>query len=239
MCDGCPPWDVCDSCNVREGNIDPQCSITLEHTTSGKPGSTLNTLSVDKGYWRTTVDSDNILPCYNTAACLGGQTGSENFCSDGYKGACENAKRASAVAWRLSFPAIFFCNSFQTYALPDSLFFGVPYADCSVCENGYSPSLSYTCTRCSESKRDSLVVVASVATMLAVCALGALSAYLLSTNVDERSKTCIPHGMLRVVPLQAFKNIIVVWQILTQVSDATENACVDEGRILFCWGYWF
>lgn len=66
-------------------------------------------------------------------------------------------------------------------------------------------------------------MVAAVATILAVCALGALSAYLLSTKVDEGGKTCIHHGMLRAVPLQALKNVVVVWQILTQVRNATDN----------------
>lgn len=69
--------------------------MALEHTTSREPGSRLNTLSVDKGYWRATADSDNILPCYNTAACRGGQTGEETFCDDGYMGACKSTLRVS------------------------------------------------------------------------------------------------------------------------------------------------
>ncbi|CAN0563986.1 unnamed protein product, partial [Laminaria digitata] len=80
--------------------------------TANKAGITLETLTVDAGYWRSTTESTTILACYNTAACLGGKTGAETFCDGGYMG---------------------------------------PY--CSVCQIGYSPSLSTTCTRCSTSRR--------------------------------------------------------------------------------------
>ncbi|CAM9175464.1 unnamed protein product, partial [Hapterophycus canaliculatus] len=47
-------------------------------------GFTLETLSIDEGYWRATNDSDSILACYNPDACSGGQTGSDSFCAVGY-----------------------------------------------------------------------------------------------------------------------------------------------------------
>lgn len=49
----------------------------------------LETLAVDKGYWRATKTSKEILACYNEDACLGGQTGSQGYCKEGYKGPCE------------------------------------------------------------------------------------------------------------------------------------------------------
>ncbi|CAN0499411.1 unnamed protein product, partial [Scytosiphon promiscuus] len=57
--------------------------------TANEPGNTLETLSIDKGYWRATSSSDTILACYNTDACAGGQTETEAFCNAGYSGACE------------------------------------------------------------------------------------------------------------------------------------------------------
>lgn len=119
-------------------------------------------------------------------------------------------------------------NSFLSHAFSDTRSLRVSYADCSVCKSGYSPSLAYTCTRCSEPRQRGLVVIVAVATMLAVCGLGALSAYLLSTNVGDGAKTCIHHGMFRVVPLQGLKNVIIVWQVLTQVSCATGTSSGSE-----------
>lgn len=103
VCDGCPPWDECDNCSVSDSNSDPQCSTALEHTTSDEPGSKLSTLSVDNGYWRATADSATILPCYNTAACLGGQTGVQTFCDDGYMGPCKRAMHAKPVPIKFDF----------------------------------------------------------------------------------------------------------------------------------------
>ena len=89
-CGGCPPWEECYNCTVHDSNLDPTCSNALAHTTAIKPGNTLETLSVAKGYWRATNTSSNILACFNKAACLGGQTGAETFCDDGYMGPCEH-----------------------------------------------------------------------------------------------------------------------------------------------------
>ncbi|CAN0186742.1 unnamed protein product, partial [Hapterophycus canaliculatus] len=49
---------------------------------------TLETLSIDKGFWRATPSSRDILPCHNPDACLGGQTGAADFCAAGYEGPC-------------------------------------------------------------------------------------------------------------------------------------------------------
>lgn len=49
----------------------------------------LRTLHVDQGFWRATPMSRNILECYNKEACLGGLTGSAEFCALGYEGPCE------------------------------------------------------------------------------------------------------------------------------------------------------
>ena len=93
VCGGCRP--ECRNCIVGHGNLDATCSIALEHTTATGPVSTLETLSVDKGYWRATNTSSDILACFNKAACLGGQTGSATFCDDGYMGPCERSNERS------------------------------------------------------------------------------------------------------------------------------------------------
>lgn len=90
VCHGCPAFDECDSCTVKNVKIQPTCSVTLEHTDAEEEGTSLETLSVAKGYWRATNTSYNILSCYNPDACIGGRTGGNSYCDDGYRGACES-----------------------------------------------------------------------------------------------------------------------------------------------------
>jgi len=59
----------------------------------------------------------------------------------------------------------------------------------------------------------SVVVVA----FLVAAAIAATLRYLLSTKFDDRGVGCINRSMLQAFPLQSFKIIIVVWQILTEV----------------------
>ena len=93
VCAGCPPWIECDNCTVVGNNLAPTCSKALEHTSANERGNTLESLSIDSGYWRATVKSSTILACYNKDACLGGQTGADTVCDDGYMGPCEYAQR--------------------------------------------------------------------------------------------------------------------------------------------------
>lgn len=93
VCGGCPAWAECVDCAVDNGTLEPTCSLPLAHTSASDSGSTLETLSVDKGYWRASKNSATILECYNTAACQGGETGTESFCENGYTGSCESSQR--------------------------------------------------------------------------------------------------------------------------------------------------
>ncbi|CAM9479810.1 unnamed protein product [Ectocarpus fasciculatus] len=111
------------------------------------------------------------------------------------------------------------CNGGETGAAHfcDNGYMG-PY--CAVCGDGYSPSLAHTCTRCSSSRRQGLMVATVFAALVAVGAIVATFRYLLSTEVEERNIGCFHRRIFRAIPLQAFKIIIVVWQILTQFAAA-------------------
>lgn len=89
VCGGCPSWEDCQNCTVDDISSAPICLDALARTTANESGTTVETLSVDEGYWRVTRSSTTILACYNPDACGGGQTGTETFCSDGYSGACK------------------------------------------------------------------------------------------------------------------------------------------------------
>ena len=89
MCFDCPDWDECSGCTITKGDVKPVCEVPLEHTTAEGPGVTVDTLTIARGYWRATNQSEKILACYNADACIGGETGADGYCSPGYKGACE------------------------------------------------------------------------------------------------------------------------------------------------------
>ena len=55
---------------------------------SGDGGMTLSTLRLDRGYYRTSIDSDIILKCHQDEACLGGVEPGQ-YCEEGYRGPCE------------------------------------------------------------------------------------------------------------------------------------------------------
>ncbi|CAN0479142.1 unnamed protein product [Ectocarpus sp. 12 AP-2014] len=93
-----------------------------------------------------------------------------------------------------------------------------PY--CAVCQTDYSPSLAHTCTPCSSSRRQGLMAATVMAVIVTFLAIVTISKFLLSTEVEERNVGCFHRRVLRAVPLQALKIIVVVWQILTQFADA-------------------
>ena len=85
VCKGCDTQ--CNGCTVEDK--EPICLEKLEHSNSMGGNTTLESLLIEPGYWRATNTSTDILACYNTGACLGGLTGEQDFCAEGYEGPCE------------------------------------------------------------------------------------------------------------------------------------------------------
>ncbi|CAM9835026.1 unnamed protein product [Pylaiella littoralis] len=181
VCYDCPGWNECSTCDITRSNVVPTCAAPLEHTSVDDDGVTLETLNINRGYWRATSESDKILACYNSDACNGGQTGADTYCSPGYEG---------------------------------------PY--CAVCGTDYSPSLSHTCTRCTISRRQGLMAAAIISALVAVFATVKTFQYMLSTELEQENMGCSTR-VVRAVPRQSMKIIVVVWQILTQVFTLAEN----------------
>ncbi|CAN0498209.1 unnamed protein product, partial [Laminaria digitata] len=48
--------------------------------------STLETVSIKRGFWRATSTSKEVLACYRDDVCLGGVTGTPGYCRNGYEG---------------------------------------------------------------------------------------------------------------------------------------------------------
>eukprot|EP00752_Nemacystus_decipiens_P012380 g10972.t1 len=93
-----------------------------------------------------------------------------------------------------------------------------PY--CAVCETGFSTSPGHTCTRCSSSRRHGLMAAMIIAALVALVALATISKYLMTTKVEEKNMGWFHRRVLRTIPVQALKIVVVVWQILTQFAEA-------------------
>ncbi|CAN0225140.1 unnamed protein product, partial [Scytosiphon promiscuus] len=83
VCHGCP---ACHNCSFGESTLMPVCADAIEHSTSSGGSTTRETLSIDPGYWRATDSSKDVLACYYADACLGGVTGRDDYCLEGYEG---------------------------------------------------------------------------------------------------------------------------------------------------------
>ncbi len=63
-------------------------------------GTTLETLELEPGYYRTSNKSHTVLECFQEAACKGGTDASNNgYCADGYTGPCERKFRRVRLAF--------------------------------------------------------------------------------------------------------------------------------------------
>eukprot|EP00752_Nemacystus_decipiens_P012585 g11145.t1 len=171
VCSGCQT--LCDECFFEEPDLVPACEGAMDHSNSSGGTVTLETLSIEPGYWRATASSTDVLACYNADACLGGVTGTDGYCLEGYEG---------------------------------------PY--CSVCSNGYTAQLGYTCDKCSDSTGGVVIIV--VAVIVAVAGGLAVAVYVMSGEVGRTRRGRLFGRLFRNIPLQSVKIVIVAWQILTQ-----------------------
>lgn len=86
VCHGCEI--TCDGCVFVDGILTPTCKEALKHSTSAGGNVTLQNILIERGHWRATASSTEILACYHADACLGGVTGTSGYCFEGYEGPC-------------------------------------------------------------------------------------------------------------------------------------------------------
>lgn len=91
ICDGCRT--TCEGCSFDDPLLVPICTDVMDHAASPGGTVTLEMISIDGGYWRATPSSREVLRCYNQDACLGGVTGTPDYCLQGYMGPCELSAR--------------------------------------------------------------------------------------------------------------------------------------------------
>ena len=102
------------------------------------------------------------------------------------------------------------------------------HPDCSVCNNDYTGSVGFACSRCSGTATG--IVVISIIILACVVVGIALALHLLSGSMESTERGLVDR-IIRIVPVQAVKIIIVAWQIVTQVRPALHQS---EGA--FAWG---
>ena len=108
--------------------------------------------------------------------------------------------------------------------------FLVPYADCSVCAEGYSRGIAYSCRKCSTSAKGSAlglsITAALVGLLLAVLLLRRLGTVVdhgpegdtgVQDDVAEPKCAACQDFVVKVIPLSTIKIVVVVWQIVYQV----------------------
>lgn len=124
-------------------------------------------------------------------------------------------------------------------------------ADCAVCADGFAPLASYNCRQCSDSGRSLTVGLVAAIVMVLVLLTVLLSAYL-TRSIDvgledfdqievardsSMKKRCIrwEKVIVKVFPLTSVKTIVVVWQIVSQVTIARKLQALP---ILYCLVVW-
>ena len=89
-------------------------------------------------------------------------------------------------------------------------------ADCAICSDGFSGSFRFICKRCSNSIGGIIVAIVFVLALLIAVMLAV--SYLLSTELDRgtQRRACVER-LMRYIPMQSVKVVIVTWQIVIQV----------------------
>ncbi|GMI11479.1 hypothetical protein TrLO_g5191 [Triparma laevis f. longispina] len=93
MCVVCPPFQTAKEdqtgCTTYSGyyrdDSKGQSVLVPPGVSQDTPGMTLKTLDLKPGYWRTSVNSTEIIPCLNSKHCMGGPNITD-LCNEGYTG---------------------------------------------------------------------------------------------------------------------------------------------------------
>lgn len=80
---------MCGDCYLENPTTSPVCETELPLSSSSGGDRTIADLTITPGYWRATNESHAIMACYNADACLGGVTGSSDYCQTGFEGPCK------------------------------------------------------------------------------------------------------------------------------------------------------
>ena len=85
-----------------------------------------------------------------------------------------------------------------------------------MCSKTYAASLGFACNKCSDNAAGGIALAVAMAVVFLLASVAFLS-YMLSGEMEGVNQGIVARVM-RFIPLQSVKIVIVIWQILTQVS---------------------
>ena len=91
VCQGCSDAAnniVPDGVEISNERQTPSCQEIPTGTVATSIATTVESLTLKKGFYRTSKENDIVMECYRSEACLGGSDPDE-YCAEGYEGACE------------------------------------------------------------------------------------------------------------------------------------------------------
>ena len=90
VCQGCSVVadTIPDGVGISDERAIPSCKDIPWGAVGVSSGTTIANLELEKGHFRTSDESDVVVECYRSEACVGGNDPDE-YCADGYEGACK------------------------------------------------------------------------------------------------------------------------------------------------------
>ena len=104
--------------------------------------------------------------------------------------------------------------------------------DCSVCSKNYASSFGFTCNKCPDNTAGG-IALAVILAFVVVFGFVALVSHLVSGRMGRADKGIVSR-LARYVPLHSIKIVIVVWQIITQVSSSCRAKDCNHANGLKC-----
>lgn len=77
-----------DGVEVQHGNEIPSCEELPTGAKAVSSGTTVESITLEEGYYRTSNESHVILECHRRGACVGG-VDANNYCAAGFEGPCK------------------------------------------------------------------------------------------------------------------------------------------------------
>lgn len=92
ICVNCPPGKYASppDCKVRASQIPVIGRVRTQDCPQGSTcdgtENSLSSIRIKRGFYRTTVDSEDVYRCFNKAACVGGEAVGSGLCRNGHAG---------------------------------------------------------------------------------------------------------------------------------------------------------
>ncbi|CAM9683309.1 unnamed protein product, partial [Choristocarpus tenellus] len=104
------------------------------------------------------------------------------------------------------------------------------FPDCAVCDDGFAPGLSYSCSECDDSRKSLALGIGIFSLALIVLVVSGGIRFLITAS-SLRLKNLhggLSHRIKRMISFQGLKILVVTWQIVTQFSEVANASYPDQ-----------